>query len=109
MARVRRLAALGLDVVKNFGFCTFPMRGTKGLFEIRKNGVRLYGGRLRGGAGSEVLVLLGAEQKGGKKEASPALLRRCEVRLGELKRTFAADQESAGAPLGGKGPRGGKR
>ena len=38
IARLSRLAEHGLDKMKSLSFCTFPMKGTKGLFEVRKNG-----------------------------------------------------------------------
>lgn len=84
-AKLKMLESEGLQVVSKLGFCSFPLRGTDGLFEIRKNGVRIYGCRIATISSSlELLALLGAEQKAGKFEASKTLLTRCQARELEI-------------------------
>lgn len=77
-AKAKKLQKDGLTVISGLKFCTFPLRGRSGLFELRHNGTRLYGSRVYGCATSEVVVMTGAEDKDGKSKADPKLLDICE-------------------------------
>ncbi len=89
-AKVEVLGQHGLETAKQQKFCTFPMRGRSGLFEIRVNGVRFYGGRLGTAEKREVSVLLGAEDKDGNNEADRRILDRCVLELKGLQKAFEA-------------------
>lgn len=79
VAKLRKLEEEGLQKICRLNFCSFPLKGTDGLFEIRNNGVRIYGCRISTiSIRLELLVLLGAEQKAGKEEANKSLLLRCQ-------------------------------
>lgn len=86
VAKLKILEQEGLDAVSKAKFCKFPMKHTDGLFEIRKNGVRLYGCRIASISNNiEIVALLGAEQKAGEREADKYLLDRCQKKESELK------------------------
>lgn len=76
-ARLIPLVENGLEKVARLKFCTFPMKGRAGLFEIRVNGVRYYGGRIGTANGKDIYVLAGAENKAGRAAADDGLLDRC--------------------------------
>lgn len=97
-AKVLVLGDHGLEKIARMNFCTFPMKGRAGLFEVRVQGIRYYGGRLGMSAGKEIYVLAGAENKAGKSAADPAILDRCVEALKSLSEQF----KSATAPP--KGP-----
>lgn len=83
-ARLLPLGDNGLEKVAKLKFCTFPMKGRAGLFEIRVEGVRYYGGRIGNSDGKQIYVLAGAENKAGRDEANAALLDRCVKTLKDL-------------------------
>lgn len=90
-ARLQTLAQHGLDeCVKLKSFSRLKKAG-HGLFEVRKEGVRFYGGRLPGGD-KEHLVLLGAENKSGNVAADADLLARCKQELATLSNALTAEE-----------------
>lgn len=94
LAKAKNLQRDGLDRVKNLNFCTFPMKARSGLFELRYNGTRLYGSRVYNSNTSEVVVMTGAEHKGGKIKADPTLLDTCEKIHVDLMKEIALIIES---------------
>ena len=93
IAKTHKMMDLGLEACAAMAWCQFPLRGTAGLFEIKKNGVRLYGGRVDTIDGVDCLVLLAAEQKAGKAGADRALLDRCSTELRELQDSLSCAGE----------------
>lgn len=90
------LAQYGLETCSRMKFCT-RLKQAGGLFEIRKAGVRFYGGRLGRLSERDILLLLGAEDKQGESKANTALLARCSEDLKQYQETFRAklgDQSS---------------
>ena len=79
-AKLKFLAAEDMETLARMGWFTFPMKSRAGLFELRKNGVRFYGGRIGTLDDRAVHLLAGGESKGGKTQASPAELDRvCKI------------------------------
>lgn len=102
IAKVSKFGHTDFETITRMGFVTRLSRRS-GLFEVRKNGVRFYGGRLPSTEVSDrtksIYVLLASEQKSGKSEADPQLLDDCEKRFVVLKAAF---DEAAGTTVGGR-------
>lgn len=79
IAKAKKLQQEGLQRISGLNFCTFPLKGRSGLFELRYNGTRLYGSRVYSCEMSEVVVMIGAEDKDGQSKADQTLLDTCEA------------------------------
>ncbi|MBM4346147.1 MAG: hypothetical protein FJ100_22465 [Deltaproteobacteria bacterium] len=92
-ARALSLAGVSLAVATRTNWCS-RLQGHPDLFEIRINGVRYYGGNAGpAGAGVPVLlvlVLAGAEQKGGHRGADPAQIAAAQAAVAEARNRLAA-------------------
>lgn len=70
------------------------LKGRDGLFEIRRNGVRFYGGHIgetsEAGQRLAVLAFVAAEQKAGRTAADAALLDRAEASITALRAQMSA-------------------
>jgi hypothetical protein len=84
-AKLLRLADHSLEAFGRMNFLTFPMKGRNGFFEVRQNGVRFYGARHCRVGPTDLVVMLGVEQKAGRTNASKAVLDQSEARLLEFK------------------------
>lgn len=82
------LTDLAFDLATRSNWCS-RLQGRPGLFEIRVNGVRFYGGRVGNVAsGSQEILLLvfaGAEQKAGRRAASDDELDRAESAIAKVR------------------------
>jgi len=111
----RALAGTPLDrMVRMNGMSR--LRGRSGLFEIRCNGVRFYGGRVGRctalGQVLELLVLAGAEQKSGKTNVDEELLDRVEQDIVALRQCVAKLEREPvvlKSVAGGAGPKKGRK
>jgi hypothetical protein len=94
---VRQLANTALDTAIKTGWCS-RLRGRSGLFEVRVNGVRFYGGQIGTTTGSNrpllVLTFVGAEHKGGR-QASAAVLDEAEAVIEALRRRVELAEQAA--------------
>ena len=91
LAKVRTLVTAPFNDLTRTKWLTFPMTGRAGLFEIRHNGVRLYGCRSTTIDTRAVFVMLTSEQKAGKSKANPAVLDAAEALL----KTLALDLKAS--------------
>lgn len=97
------LAGLPLDTAIRTASCS-RLTGRGGMFEIRRNGVRFYGAKV----GEVVvdgrpiavvaIVVVAAEQKGGRAQANSALLDRAEAELAAIRVQFVPDNVVAMRP-----------
>jgi len=87
LAKLGKLSELGIDQIAGMKWWKHPMRYRAGLFEVRVNALRHYGGILGEYEDKMLYVLLGSEEKQSG-EASPTILDRCEAELAKLQRAF---------------------
>lgn len=80
LAKARELGELQLETASKLHWLKFPLGARRGMFEIRRDGVRFYGGRITTFDRKQLVILTGAERKDGD-AADPALLDRCEKTL----------------------------
>jgi hypothetical protein len=85
------------------------LKKRSGLFEVRKEGVRLYGCRLPdlnfGDGDKSIYVLLASEQKAGRSAADDDVLDTCEERLETLEdqvKTLKRESVVPGTTKGGR-------
>lgn len=96
LLKAGQLGSEPLEKCARMKWVTFPMKGRSGVFEIRVRGIRFYGGRIAKVGGSDVLVLLGAEQKAGNLQADTNVLDGVERELTRLQKVWSElpDQDS---------------
>lgn len=80
LAKALELGELQLETASKLHWLKFPLGDRRGMLEIRRHGVRFYGGRIATFDKKQLVILIGAERKDGD-EADPALLDRCEKTL----------------------------
>jgi hypothetical protein len=89
LAKVLMLGRVPLAEAQRMEWLKHPMKGRKGLLEVRVRAVRFYGGRVGKLGERDLFVLVGAEQKRGN-AADAELLDRCEAKVGEIARHWSA-------------------